>query len=229
MQSTKWTKKSFIYLAIILLAVAFIISVPVGGSRRNMNIGILTFMYVALGQSWNLLSGMSGLFSIAHALFYGIGAYGMSLMMVHAGAHPILGLIVGIVANLIVAFIVGLVGSKLSGLYFTMSLIGIHSIFYTLAGQLSFTGGWLGLTLPRDWQMTRKQLYFVALALAILMTLVFFFIRRSRMGTLFMALKENPALSTSGLYSRLAYSGRSDQRDDGVHYGCFLLSVHAGP
>lgn len=197
MRSVKMTKRNTICLIAILAILALIIYLPIGGSRRNINIGILVFIYIALGQSWNLLSGMSGLFSIAHALFYGIGAYGMSLMLARAGSNPLVGLLVGIAANLLVALIVGLVGSKLSGLYFTMALIGIHSIFYTLAGQLTITGGWLGISLPRDWQLTRKQLYVIALLLAILMTIVFKVIRSSRIGTMFMALKENPQLAAS--------------------------------
>lgn len=44
-----------------------------------LNIAIITLMYVTLGESWNLLSGMSGLFSIAHALFFGLGVYGMTI------------------------------------------------------------------------------------------------------------------------------------------------------
>lgn len=196
---SKMTKRNIAHLAIILAVAALILYIPFGGSRRHLNIGILVFIYIALGQSWNLLSGMSGLFSIAHALFYGIGAYGMSLMLARANSNPLVGLIVGILANLLVALIVGLVGSKLSGLYFTMALIGIHSIFYTLAGQLTITGGWLGISLPRhDYlKFTRKELYIIALLIAIAMTLVFYFIRKSRIGTMFVALKENPQLAAS--------------------------------
>lgn len=197
MQSLKLTKQKSIYLIVMLVVAALIIYLPIGGSRRNINIGILVFIYIALGQSWNLLSGMSGLFSIAHALFYGIGAYGMSLMLARAGSNPLVGLLVGIAANLVVALIVGLVGSKLSGLYFTMALIGIHSIFYTLAGQLTITGGWLGISLPREWQLTRKELYVLGLCMAVLMTVIFQVIRSSRVGTMFVALKENPQLAAS--------------------------------
>lgn len=197
MGSVKWTKRNSIYLAVLLVLTAFILYLPFGGSRRNINIGILVFIYIALGQSWNLLSGMSGLFSIAHALFYGIGAYGMSLMLARAGSNPLVGLLVGIGANLVVALIVGLVGSKLSGLYFTMALIGIHSIFYTLAGQLTITGGWLGISLPREWQLSRKELYLIAFAIAVFMTVLFQVIRSSRIGTMFVALKENPQLAAS--------------------------------
>ncbi|MBW8855282.1 MAG: branched-chain amino acid ABC transporter permease, partial [Bradyrhizobium sp.] len=39
------------------------------------NILILTLMYAALSQSWNILSGYCGQISLGHALYFGIGAY----------------------------------------------------------------------------------------------------------------------------------------------------------
>lgn len=182
---------------LLVLLVALVIFIPAWGNRRYMNIAILVLMYIGLGESWNLLSGMSGLFSIAHALFFGLGVYGMTIGMTKLGLPVVGGILLGLAANLVMALIVGFVGSKLSGLYFTMALIALHAIIYTLAGQLSFTGYALGLSMPREYLMSRHALYFLVLGLAALMMLIFVWVRKSRIGTNFVALKENPDLAVS--------------------------------
>ena len=45
-----------------------------------VHILILIGMYVMLSVSLNLISGYTGLLSIAHAAFYGVGAYVAALM-----------------------------------------------------------------------------------------------------------------------------------------------------
>ncbi len=215
---------------LLVLLVALVIFIPAWGNRRYMNIAILVLMYIGLGESWNLLSGMSGLFSIAHALFFGLGVYGMTIGMTKLGLPVVGGILLGLAANLVMALIVGFVGSKLSGLYFTMALIALHAIIYTLAGQLSFTGYALGLSMPREYLMSRHALYFLVLGLAALMMLIFVWVRKSRIGTNFVALKENPDLAVSlGLqHPRLAHPGGDYQRHDGLYHGRVLRLLHDG-
>ena len=43
---------------LLVLLVALVIFIPAWGNRRYMNIAILVLMYIGLGESWNLLSGM---------------------------------------------------------------------------------------------------------------------------------------------------------------------------
>lgn len=190
----KFNARTIIGVVLLILLVA----IPIANNRRVLNIAILTLMYVALGQSWNLLRGMSGLFSIAHAIFFGIGVYSMSIGLQRFQLPVIVALVMGLAINLLLALIVGLIGSKLSGLYFTMVLVAIQSVLYKVSGQLQdLTGGWLGISMPREFLMKRRELYFIVLALAALMTVLFVVIRRSRMGTNFVALKENPDLANS--------------------------------
>lgn len=184
-------------IIVIILAV-ILIALPIDNNRRNLNIAILTLMYIALGQSWNILRGMAGLFSIAHAIFFGIGVYAISIGLQRFNLPVVVALIMGVCVNLVVGLIVGLIGSHLSGLYFTMALVAIQSVLYKVSGQLQdLTGGWLGISMPREYLLSRRTLYFIALLLSALATLAYFLIRRSRLGTNFVALKENPDLANA--------------------------------
>ena len=48
----------------------------------TMNVLILTLLYAALSQSWNILSGYCGQISLGHALYFGLGAYTTSILYV---------------------------------------------------------------------------------------------------------------------------------------------------
>lgn len=58
----------------------------------TQNILVLTLMYVALAQSWNVLGGYCGQISLGHALYFGLGAYTTALAFTKFGVVPWLGM-----------------------------------------------------------------------------------------------------------------------------------------
>jgi branched-chain amino acid transport system permease protein len=60
----------------------------------TQNILILTLMYAALSQSWNILSGYCGQISLGHALYFGLGAY-VSRSCSRSSHHPPIGMVAG--------------------------------------------------------------------------------------------------------------------------------------
>src|SRR6185436_18461802 len=59
------------------------------------NIMVLTLMYGALSQSWNILSGYCGQISLGHALYFGLGAYTTALLFTKFGVLPWFGMLAG--------------------------------------------------------------------------------------------------------------------------------------
>ena len=53
------------------------------------NIMVLTLMYAALSQSWNILSGYCGQISLGHALYFGLGAYTTALLFTKFGVRAV--------------------------------------------------------------------------------------------------------------------------------------------
>lgn len=220
----KIDKKVILYLLLLAAALLF----PMAANRRVLNIAIITLMYVTLGESWNLLSGMSGLFSIAHALFFGLGVYGMTITTNRLGMGLFAGVVMGLVVNTLMALLVGVIASKLSGLYFTMALIGLHQTVYSLSIQLiDLTGGSMGISMPREYLFSKTQQYYMVLTLAVASMLFYVFIRRSRIGTNFVALKENPDLARAlgSQHRKLADPGDRVQRPDGIARRLLLCAL----
>src|SRR2546426_10825815 len=45
-----------------------------------LNLGFLTYLYIAQGVAWNILGGFAGYVSFGYAAFYGLGAYTTALL-----------------------------------------------------------------------------------------------------------------------------------------------------
>ena len=65
-------------LSILVLAFA---ALPLGAGDYFIGVGLSVLMYVALTQSWTVLSGMTGYVSLGHVVFYGLGGYGVGLAL----------------------------------------------------------------------------------------------------------------------------------------------------
>src|SRR5262249_40188234 len=63
--------------------------------QNLQDVMILTYLWGGLALAWNLAGGYAGMISFGHAAFFAIGAYTSTLLLLHAGLTPWLGLWVG--------------------------------------------------------------------------------------------------------------------------------------
>jgi ABC-type branched-subunit amino acid transport system permease subunit len=71
-----------------LLAVGLAISVaPFLATSYQKSVLLLTFMYIALAMSWNLIGGYAGYFTFGHIAYFGIGAYTAALSIAAFDIH----------------------------------------------------------------------------------------------------------------------------------------------
>lgn len=108
---------------------------------------ILICIYTILSQSLSLVAGYSGQISLAHAGFYGIGAYSAALMAVNFGTPAILNLIIALLLSGIIAFIVAKVAVKTVDDYYVVITLGIQVVIYSIMNNWqSVTNGPLGIS-----------------------------------------------------------------------------------
>lgn len=186
-----------------------------------MNVLILTLLFAALSQSWNILGGYCGQVSLGHALYFGIGAYATSMLFVKFGITPWVGLPVGGVLSAIIALALGYPCFRLKGHYFSIATIVIAEIGLLLVHNWDYAGAALGIQWPfgRDswWtlQFARdKAPYFhFVLGLFAVVWLVTFTIVESRWGYWWRAVKDNPeaaeSLGVTVFHSKMAAAGVS--------------------
>lgn len=115
------------------------------------HLAILFSLFAIFAISLDLVAGYTGLISVCHAAFYGIGAYTTALLVQNIGLNFFLALLVGMFLTGIVALILGLVFSKFKGDYYVLGTLGFTYIAYTVfINWQSVTNGPLGVPgIPR--------------------------------------------------------------------------------
>lgn len=111
-----------------------------------IHLAILSSIYAILGLGLNLVIGYTGLLSIAHAAFYGIGAYVVAILGTSYGMNFFVALILGMILSAIVALAVGIILSKFSGDFYALASLGFGVIVYsTFLNWQGLTRGPLGI------------------------------------------------------------------------------------
>lgn len=170
-----------------------------------MNVLILTLLFAALSQSWNLLGGYCGQVSLGHALYFGIGAYATSILYVKFGITPWGGLIAGGIIAALIALALGYPCFRLKGHYFSIATIVIAEIGLLLFHNWDYAGAALGIQwpfTPDSWwtlQFARDKApyFYFALALFAVTWLVTFAIVESKWGYWWRAVKDNAEAAES--------------------------------
>lgn len=99
----------------------------------------------------NLLIGFGGLISLAHAAFYGIGAYSTTLIMIKFGINFFPALISGILISSFLSLLIAYPSLRLKGDYFVLASLGFQIIVFSiLYNWISLTRGPYGIPgIPR--------------------------------------------------------------------------------
>ena len=116
-----------------------------------IHLAILFAIYVPLAVSLNLVVGYTGLLSVTHAAFYGVGAYATTLFMVNLGWIFIPSLIVAMIISGLLATVFGLILSRFRDDYYALVSFGFNIIVYSiLLNWEDLTRGPLGIPgIPR--------------------------------------------------------------------------------
>ena len=174
-------------LGSVLLALACYPAVATGYGIRFM---LQLFMWVALAQSWNLVSGLTGYVSFGHVAFFGSGAYATAILVTTHGWPWIPASLVGGVAAVTLALVIGYPCLRLKGPYFAISMLGLNEVMRVLVSYFEgLTGGGLGLSLPT---LDASVAIYYAMALAALaVTGAAYLIISSRFGLRLMTIRED--------------------------------------
>jgi branched-chain amino acid transport system permease protein len=106
---------------------------------------ILISLFVILATSFNLVIGYGGLISIAHPIFYGLGAYTSALLARDAGLPVPLAMLAGAGLATVMSVVLSLPALRISGDYLLIASIGFQLGMIELIKNLRFTGGASGV------------------------------------------------------------------------------------
>ncbi len=159
MRARVWRVPVVISGVIVLAAL-----VPLLTDRQDiLNLLFLICLYITLGQSWNILAGFAGQISLGHAAFFGIGALVTRTLWLSGMIFP-LAFLLGGLAAVAFALLIGVPTFRLRGAYFAIGTLGIAEVLRIMVSQ----------NLPLISTMTSAEIahynlalrYYVALGLA---------------------------------------------------------------
>lgn len=172
-------------------------------------IGIVNFIitYSILCLGLNLILGYTGLLSLGHAAFYGIGAYTTAILMTKHGFAFLPSLVLSGLLALFFGFLLGLPTRKVRGDYFCLLTIAFGEIFrLVIQAWISFTGGAMGIVgipIPElaGWKIqTEIDFYFLGLGLLGFTYGTLHLLTQSKFGRAFVAIREDElAASVMGI------------------------------
>ena len=175
------------WLSALAAGVAALAALPFVANDYLVGTGLTLLMWLALTQSWCVLSKMTGYVSLGHVVFYGLGAY---LMVVSWQQLPFV--LVILFAGLLAAAFAALVGLpvlRVRGPYFVILTFGLAELvkFSIMAAEsASGTASRILFGTP-----DLVVVYFLMFALALLATGLLTWVSRSRFGHGLRSLREN--------------------------------------
>src|ERR1700728_1182419 len=156
--------------------------------------------------SYNILLGQTGMLSFGHAVYYGLGGF----LVIHGiniiGAHkwpiplPVVPLIGGL-AGLVFAALLGWVSTRRSGTVFAMISLGLAELIASSALILrTFFGGEAGISANRTklfrlfgWSFGPQiQIYYLVAAWTLLAVVAMYALTRTPLGRMCNAVRDNP-------------------------------------
>jgi branched-chain amino acid transport system permease protein len=169
-----------------------------------LHILILICIYSILSVSLNLLIGYTGILSVTHAAFYGIGAYVAALLALRFESPFLLNIVLAVIAAVILGAIVGIPSLRIKDDYFIIATFAFQIIVFSVLNNLvDFTGGPLGLPgIPQPLIFgleISSHISFLILS-GILAAIAFWFcskVVRSPIGRVLKSLREDEVLTQS--------------------------------
>ncbi|MBN1568508.1 MAG: branched-chain amino acid ABC transporter permease [Acidobacteria bacterium] len=169
-----------------------------------LHIAVFIFLYWMLAASLNLVVGYTGILSIGHAAFYGVGAYSAALMSLHFQTPFLVNIVCAVVTCISLGIIVGGPTLRLRNDDFVIASFAFQiATFNVLNNWLPVTGGpmgmagippptVLGLTVTSRWG-------FVALSgiFAIVVAGFLAFVTRSPLGRVLQASREDEVFAAA--------------------------------
>ena len=169
-----------------------------------LHILILILFYIMLSQSLTLTAGYSNLISLAHAGFFGIGAYTSALLSVNFVFPFLATLPIGILVSGIIAVVVSTIALRTVDDYFIIITLGIQVVAFSIMNNwMDLTNGPLGIPgippLSIFGFVFSSKISFLLLTL-VLTVIVFFVIRnitKSPFGRVLIGLSEDEIFTKS--------------------------------
>lgn len=176
------------------IAGALALVAPLLLNERQEFVAMSILILVVFATSYNVLLGYAGMVSFAHAAYFGLGTYAVTLTWLHLGWSPLAGFLLAPVAGGLVGYLTGLVALRATRLYFSLLTLAIGQLLYLITfqwrGLTRGDDGIFGMDLPDVLNPATNRYYLLLLLTAVALT-VLAVAMHSPFGATLRAIREN--------------------------------------
>jgi branched-chain amino acid transport system permease protein len=144
--------------------------------------------------SYNILLGNTGLLSFGHGAYFGLGAYGVALLMQKAGIHYFLAIPLSLLITGVIASVIGYFCSRVVAMSFAILTLAFGELLFTVASKwYTFTGGDDGIqsVFPPGIIASSARFYYFTLIIVALASLAMWRILHSPFGYTLQCIRDN--------------------------------------
>jgi branched-chain amino acid transport system permease protein len=168
------------------------------GNSFALSVLSITLLYAGLATAWNIIGGLGGQFSIAHSVFFALGAYIAGNLYMRWNVSPWIAIMPAAVIAAGVGSLVSWPVFRLRGPFFAIATMAMTEVALAIAMYAEpLTGGARGLTVPwrsglqnmiflNKWANALLFLAYLTLALGVMIV-----IARSKLGYYLQAVRDN--------------------------------------
>ena len=173
----------------------------IGVSLSWLNYLFLFFIYLALGNMWNLLAGYSGLICLCPHAFVGLAGYTLAIGTL-VGVPFQVGLIAGAVVAALFALLISYPVFRMKGIYFAIGTLVLPEVlrvwfsFWRPVGNV-YQGKGAGYAVKGIADITLGDTYWLGLAIAVASIFLVYIILRARLGLGLTAIRDNENTAAS--------------------------------
>jgi branched-chain amino acid transport system permease protein len=204
-----WAEPKLLYIGI---ACAIAVLLPwlitrLDGGGFILHLVILFFGWGIVVQCWNLIMGVSGIYSFGQVALFAIGGWTTAVLATHLGWTPWVSIWFAPVTAAIASLIIGIPTLRLRGIYVVLLTLAFHELLrnFTTTGPRFISGGGYGLKdVPKlgfdTWfggGMDKILYYYVGLLFFGVTTYAIWRILHSPIGTAFRALRDSETYAVS--------------------------------
>jgi len=111
-----------------------------------MSVAVMIAIFVILAASYNLVIGYGGLATVAHPIFFALGAYTAALLAIHTGLPAVLCVLAGGAVATVASVLLAASSLRVSGDYLLIASLGFQLGLLQVIRNFEWTGGPGGLT-----------------------------------------------------------------------------------
>lgn len=240
-EKERYFKTGTFYLKIAILILFFIVPF-VFPSFKVIDLALKIMIFAVLVASFDILLGYTGILSFGHVMFFGIGAYSVSMLVGKYGSpgyfNLLLGFIIAMVISIAMAMMISFLSLRVKEIFFAMVTLAIAEFAIIFATKFSgFTGGEDGIliSMPGIFKtsymmgtflgleikgriVTYYFIFFICLALFLMMIRF----TESPLGRVLQAIRDNEPRAEAIGYQTFVFKAGS------ICFGCLVAAILGG-